>query len=63
MNFIIALNEDDKNLLLYRGYSFISTQKMGNDLAYIFANKPKKIENFSNDEKKRFIITNKFTLS
>ena len=63
MNFILALNEEDRRLLLARGYSFISTQKMGNDLVYIFVNKPKNYENFSNNEKNRFIITNKMTLT
>ena len=62
MNFIIALNQDDRELLIKEGYSFLSTQKMGSDLAYIFVNKPNNFEKFSKSEKNRFIITNKMTL-
>ena len=56
------MTQEDRELLIKKGYSFLTTQKMNDNLAYIFVNKLNDYEKFSKSEKNRFIITNKITL-
>ncbi|EQE22684.1 hypothetical protein QAW_1094 [Clostridioides difficile CD17] len=42
-----------------KGYRFICENKLNNKTLYVFENKSKLINNFSNEEMKRFIFTSK----
>ncbi|AWH83453.1 hypothetical protein [Clostridioides difficile] len=57
--FIYAFSEDDKKLLMEKGYRFICENKLNNKTLYVFENKSKLINLFSNEEMKRFIFTSK----
>ncbi|HBH4055605.1 TPA: hypothetical protein KSL57_001752 [Clostridioides difficile] len=57
--FIYAFSEDDKKLLMEKGYHFICENKLNNKTLYVFENKSKLINLFSNEEMKRFIFTSK----
>ncbi|HBF4443269.1 TPA: hypothetical protein KON86_002901 [Clostridioides difficile] len=57
--FIYAFSEDDKKLLMEKGYRFICKNKLNNKTLYVFENKSKLINLFSNEEMKRFIFTSK----
>lgn len=57
--FIYVFFEDDKKLLMEKGYCFICENKLNNKILYVFENKLKLINNFSNEEMKRFIFISK----
>lgn len=57
--FIYAFSDDDRKLLIKKGYHFICENKLNNKIVYIFENKSEKMTNFSVKETKRFMLTNK----
>lgn len=59
MKFIYALNNEDKKLLLAQGFTFITELDMGRGKAFVFENRPTKYATFSNQDKDRFLITDK----
>lgn len=57
--YIIAFSEEDRQKLDALGYEFCTEQKIGNINQYIYYNNSKTLT-FSDDEKSRYEITNKF---
>lgn len=56
--FIYALNEDDRNLLLSKGYEELFTCKINGSKSYAFNNNLNETyAAFSNEDKKRFLIS------
>lgn len=58
MKFIYALNEDDKNELLNKGFNFINEQNINNQKFYLFENNSNIISMFSKEDKMKFIFSN-----
>ncbi|MCC0764807.1 hypothetical protein IR151_17575 [Clostridioides sp. ES-S-0006-03] len=59
MNFICALNEQDKEILTLKGFKYIMSQDLGNHTIYMFENIPDNILNFSQEDKMKYLFTNK----
>ena len=60
MNFIYAMNEDDKMELLSKGYNFICEQTMNGKITYLFENNiPDKMSTFTENGECRFFYTHK----
>ena len=58
MKFIYALCEEDRKLLLAKGYEELFTCKINGSQAYAFDNnQPKTYATFSKEDKKRFLIS------
>lgn len=58
MKFIYALNEEDKNELLNKGFNFINEQNINNQKFYLFENNSNIISMFSKEDKMKFIFSN-----
>ena len=61
MNFIYAMNEDDKMELLSKGYNFICEQTMNGKVTYLFENNiPDKMSTFTENGECRYLLVMKY---
>ena len=59
MKFLYALNEEDRKLLLAKGYEELFSCKINGSIAYAFENNlPDTYATFTKEDKKRFLISN-----
>lgn len=56
--FIYCFNEEEYKRLLSQGFSYICNCNMGKNKAYVFENNCKSL-NFSENDKKQILFTNK----
>ena len=59
MKFISVFSQEDREILLKRGFNEITSCKIGDKISWCFENSMKKIALFSKDEMKKVVITDR----
>ncbi|MCC0684073.1 hypothetical protein [Clostridioides sp. ZZV14-6345] len=63
MNFICALNNQDKDELIAKGFRYIMSQDLDTQTIYMFKNNSDKFLNFSQEDKSKYLFTNNMFFS
>ena len=59
MKFIYVFSQEDREILLKRGFNEITSCKIGDKISWCFENSMNKIALFSKDEMKKVVITDR----
>lgn len=58
MKFIYAQNEEERQILLARGFEEITSCQINGNTAYVFENSPLKFATFSREDQHKYLVTN-----